>query len=64
MEDCKGPQARPGHRELRVFRELPNQMSGGRYYIPPGRRLCACGFAIFGGSGGWIASWAGFVPYQ
>jgi len=44
--------------------ELPNQMSGGRYYIPPGRRLCACGFAIFGGSGGWIASWAGFVPYQ
>jgi len=44
--------------------ELPNQMSGGRYYIPPGRRLCACGFAVYGGSGGWIASWAGFVPYQ
>ena len=43
--------------------DLPNQMSGGRYFIPFGRRLCMCGSGA-GGSGGWIASWAGFVPYQ
>jgi hypothetical protein len=44
--------------------DLPNQMSGGRYFIPFGRRLCMCGYTLFGYSGTWIASWAGFVPYQ
>ncbi|HYS08352.1 MAG TPA: hypothetical protein VEP66_06395 [Myxococcales bacterium] len=38
---------------------LPNQMSGARYFIPAGRRLCVCQ-----SSGSVNASWAGFVPYQ
>jgi hypothetical protein len=42
--------------------EYPNQMAGGRYFIPAGRRLCVCGTVPFGVA--WAASWAGFVPYQ
>jgi hypothetical protein len=43
--------------------QLPNHMTGGRYSIPMGLRLCACEVAVFG-AGAWSASWAGFVPYQ
>ncbi|MFL5426831.1 MAG: hypothetical protein ACJ783_17575 [Myxococcales bacterium] len=44
---------------------LPRDMSGGRYLIPAGRRLCACaGSTTFGPAHGWRMSWAGFVPYQ
>jgi hypothetical protein len=43
--------------------DLPNQMSGGRYFIPQGRRLCVCEVAGYPYAA-WVASWAGFVPYQ
>jgi hypothetical protein len=39
--------------------QLPPALSGGRYFIAEGKRLCAC--AQFLPS--WRASWAGFVPY-
>ncbi|MFL5373845.1 MAG: hypothetical protein ACJ78T_07635 [Myxococcales bacterium] len=44
---------------------LPRDMSGGRYLIPAGRRLCACAGPSFGTIAfRWRMSWAGFVPYQ
>jgi len=42
---------------------LPDHLSGGRYFVPAGQRLCACAVpASFFGP--WRVSWAGFVPYQ
>jgi hypothetical protein len=42
---------------------FPSHLSGARYFIPAGRRLCVCNnptsFSTF-----WRASWSGFVPYQ
>jgi hypothetical protein len=40
---------------------IPTAMTGGRYFIPAGRRLCVCA----DGFGAQVrVSWAGFVPYQ
>jgi len=39
--------------------QVPPALSGGRYFVPEGRRLCACSQFL-----GWRASWAGFIPYQ
>jgi len=44
--------------------DLPNHLSGARYSVPAGRRLCACGAPNFVFNEPWRASWAGFVPYQ
>jgi hypothetical protein len=42
---------------------FPDHLSGGRYFVDAGKRLCACGaWALQFGP--WKASWAGFVPYQ
>jgi hypothetical protein len=37
----------------------PSFVTGARYYVAPGARLCTC--TVLGGVS---ASWAGFVPYQ
>lgn len=45
---------------------LSDHISGARFFVPPGKRLCACATPLFGGGSvaGWKAWWSGFVPYQ
>jgi hypothetical protein len=43
--------------------KLADHLSGGRYFVDKGHRLCVCGAGAFS-FGTWRASWAGFVPYQ
>lgn len=54
--------ARPGPSSISTGFSFPNQLAGGRYFIPADRRLCVCGATV--GSDPWRASWAGFYPYQ
>jgi len=45
-----------------------NHLSGARFFVAPGKRLCACNTPVLGlpinGISGWAAWWSGFVPYQ
>jgi hypothetical protein len=47
---------------------FPDRLSGGRFFVPPGKRLCACPnpvpFGFTSVNVGWKAWWSGFVPYQ
>jgi hypothetical protein len=47
---------------------FPDRLSGGRFFVPAGKRLCACPnpvpFGFTSVNSGWKAWWSGFVPYQ
>lgn len=42
---------------------ISSHLTGGRYLMPPDRRLCVCG-SQWTPPDAWRVSWSGFVPYQ